>query len=568
MALAAVSLLSVIACSSSDDGDVNTVPSAAQASPAATATAVPTVTSSVIDRVVIGTPPPTREGNNPGKELGPAATVQLRPMFEYLIGYDPNNGDLTPQLATSWSVEPDGMSLRFQLQEGAQFHNNNGEFGAQDVVYSLAQISAEDAEHSHSSRYQRVTPEVVNDHEIIFRLTKPQAELLQSISEQISALEIQSAADFEALGEAPSASTRPLAGTGAYQYVEREQGQSVLFERVPYEHWRYQPDFQELQFRWMNEASTRLAALLTEEIHLAGLPQDQMQQAISDGMAVATGPIAAQHNFMRFKGVYGDEDYARGNYVKQNTPCGFVHCDSPFLDVKVRKALNKAVDRDVINRSFLGNKGQTMVMNHIPPSHAASNPEWERNFPEAYGYDPQAARALLAEAGYGSDNPLEVVVELTTLPWYSASADVGEAVSGFWRDIDNIDISLISPDRAANNAETREFTFKNHMIFRNTSAHPVQSWRVYDSHILRGGNVELPELRPLNVLLQETMDSVRQVQLLRETGDTAYALYTNVFLHWVPAEVIYNPKFVESYGFPGSITDIYTHFDHLKAVKR
>ena len=65
------------------------------------------------------------------------------------------------------------------------------------------------------------------------------------------------------------------AGTGSYEYGGRVQGQSIWFEKAPQPHWRGEnPDFAEVELRWVREDLTRLAALLTGEIHVAALSRE------------------------------------------------------------------------------------------------------------------------------------------------------------------------------------------------------------------------------------------------------------------------------------------------------
>lgn len=532
-------------------------PSAAAPAPTAVAaSSAPTSpgTAPAVTRVIIGNPAPTSEGNNPNIELGPLTTFQIGPTFEYLIGYDPATGDLVPQLAESWSVEPDGISTRFKLRKGVQFHNGWGEFTAADVVFTHGQIVRDDSLHAISRRYKLATIEVVNDYEIVFRLSRANAEALKQISEQVGGLEIESAANFADSG-LPDLTTRPLAGTGAYQFKERIQGQKVVFERVPYTHWRYTPDFPELEYRWMGEASTRLAALLTDEIHLTQLPEDSIPQAEADGMRLISGALAGQRVFLSFEGAYLDSD----------SSCGYVHCDSPFLDRNVRQALNRAINRDELNEAFFGGKGQKMVMNHIPPTASYWNTDWDRDFDANWGFDPAAARALLAASGYNEDNPLEVGVEITTHAQYGQSADVLEIIAGYWSDI-GVKANLLTIDSAANRANTREFKYTNHVGFAATASFDIQGWRVYNSHVVpRGGSLELINTGALIDQLQAEMDPAKQNVLLREIGDLAFGEYMGIYLYWIPAQLVINPNFVESYNFPGSLSAIWTHYELLKA---
>ena len=82
----------------------------------------------------------------------------------------------------------------------------------------------------------------------------------------------------------------------------------------------------------------------------------------------------------------------------------------PFDDVRVRKALQKAVNIDEINKTVFGGKGEVMYLDHFHPTRLGYNPNWEKRFPDAYGYDPEAAKKLLADAGYASGLTLEMII--------------------------------------------------------------------------------------------------------------------------------------------------------------
>ena len=147
----------------------------------------------LVQRLIIANPAPGQESNNPGRDLGPLSTFQVRPMYENLIGFDAETGSLVPQLATSWSVEPDGISIRFLLRKGVPFHSGNGEFTSRDVVYTHAQITQQESTHPHRSRLRLATIEEANDYEVVFRHSRANAEFMRMISEQVGSIQIQSA---------------------------------------------------------------------------------------------------------------------------------------------------------------------------------------------------------------------------------------------------------------------------------------------------------------------------------------------------------------------------------------
>ena len=96
-------------------------------------------------RVVMAVAPP-RDFSNIRRIPGQDSNWYIRPHYEYLVGFDKTTGAYVPQLATEWSLEPDGHSWRFKLREDVQFHNGHGEFTAEDVRFSwLMNILPDDA---------------------------------------------------------------------------------------------------------------------------------------------------------------------------------------------------------------------------------------------------------------------------------------------------------------------------------------------------------------------------------------------------------------------------------------
>ena len=586
----ALALAMLAACGGDDDGDGGTATSSTTTTTSSSTTAATTSTDTgsttampeatavadampmdhgammmpKVERVVIGAQTPSLLSNNIGRGLGPQSQIQLAAMYEYLIGTDAETGALIPQLATGWSVEPNGVDFRIKIREGIPFHNNAGTVSWRDVERTVMELGADDSEHTHARNYRTVTIEPVSELEFIWKLPGPLAEQVRRLSEQVGGMEVMSASDYETNGP-PQMTTAPTAGTGGYEFDSRRQTVGIVFKRVEYDHWRHNPDFAELEIRWMNEESTRLAALLTDEIHVTQLGADSTELASGDGMLVETGTLPGARIFGSFQGGY--LDIGDTNYDAQGTTCQYVHCDSPFLDPLVRKAMNKAVDKDVLNTAFFRDAAQTMFIQAIPVTSAAFNPAWEAAYEAEYGYDPAAARALLAQAGYSPNNPLEINVNMSIVAAYPQAQDVKESMAGMWNDV-GIKTNLETVDSAVQRPRSRALELENWVGLTATASFDVQSWRVHHASISpRGGGFELLEIRDLITELQQTMDTTAQDQLLRQIGDIAHPLHVAVNLFWVPPQIVLNPEFVESWKWPGNVSGLWSHFALIRAAK-
>ena len=267
--------------------DTSTTAAAAPtAEPAMTAEEPAAMMEPVVDRVVTAFEAPSTEGNET-RHIGQTTVWQMKPMYEYLIDSDPITDEMIPGLATEWATEegPEGPQVRFHLREGVQFHDDWGEFTAADVLHTMWNHQREGGLHGELVYFQDVTYETIaeNDYEVVFKLSRPDSNFFAQISRLQGGVEIISKAHHDAEGDpVVIGEDAPIAGTGSYQYLERAQGQNIVFERTP-DHWRFTPDFPELEIKFINEASTRLAALFNDEVHLTNLPEDNLQQAVADG---------------------------------------------------------------------------------------------------------------------------------------------------------------------------------------------------------------------------------------------------------------------------------------------
>jgi ABC-type transport system substrate-binding protein len=515
-----------------------------------------------VNRLVVAMPAPASEGNVPSW-LSTPSIVALKASYEYVATVDTKTGKFAPELATEWKLEPDGKSYRFQLRQGVQFHRGYGEMTSKDLAHTMADVAHTNSLHAYAGDYRTLIEkaEEVGPYELVFRLTRPDAAFISNISHQLSGLEVHSKKEFDEKGS-PNMAEKASAGTGPYEFLERQQGAWVRFKRVDFKHWRVTPDFPELELRWVNEASTRLAALLAGEIQMAPLPIDLQPQAEKQGMKIARGTIPGVRLFLHLRGMYLND--------LKDPSKGYKFPDSPMMDKRVRQALNKAVNRDELNKTLFAGKGETMILNHYEPkTRKGWNPDWEKRFPEMYGYDPAKAKDLLAQAGYGPAKPLNMQMVMVTLAEAPNSQDVQEAIANYWRAI-GIQVQLLTIDRAE---DTRRGNSQEWQAASTIFAAPSDQWTgvwVFNTYFNRPSAqnaVQIPEIDTLFQKTRATLDDTEQERLWRQMGDLIYDSFQHVPLFWLPVEVVYNPAVVASYEFPGSVSGLYTKLETVKAAR-
>ncbi len=549
----AVAMVVLAGCSSDDPTATPTT------APAAAATATPTPSGPKIDRLVFGYNL-VDESNNPLQDQSNIDTqIQLKPMYEYLIGIDEENGQFRPELATEWIPSADGSSMRFILRQGVQFHDGWGEFTSNDVIKSFDLQLQESSVLNNAPALRRTIEsiEAVGDYEVLITFKTSDAEFLLSISEITVAGEIVSAAHADALGVQASLETVPYAGTGPYKFKERALGERLVFERHD-EYWGEPADFKELEWRIIPEASARLAALRTGEVHISPLPEDLLGAATGAGLEVITGNAPGFRVAIGWEGTY--RDLEAGGDAR-------VHPDSVFLDLNVRKALNKAIDRDAINDAFFNGEGELMAVAELHPLRQGWNPAWLERFDDEYGYDPAAAEALLRASGYTESNPLKASILSVPLGQLPQSRDVVDTIWSMWNDLPNVDISLDTGDPATFGARRRSLEMKDSAYIYATSSNTYLAIRVYNSSSPPRLGFESPELDALWGTLRRELNPTTGNELIRQWGDIAFDTHASIPLFWLPSKVVVNPDFVEDYRYPGNISGTYTHFETVTGVR-
>ena len=519
----------------------------------------PAITEPTVGRLRVAFTVPPQETNLPW--IGPRSLLtQLSPMVETLLDIDPDTGEFMPMLATRWEMAPDGKSWTMDLREGVMYHSEFGEFNAQDVAHMRFLMGPQEG-NLNSFRNTWATTvnnvEIVDDHRVVFQLEKPDPGLdfFLSLSGDLVML---SKNQWDQEGQ--DGLEQRLIGTGPYEYLEREVGQSISFSRVPYEHWRVpDADFDELELVWAPESATRLAMLLTQEAHMAELPRDVLAQAVSEGMEISQSGLGAILTWLVMGGQYyttGDEAY---------------DASVPFADPGengrlVRKAMNKAISRDQINEFIFRHGGTPMLVHGYHPTLPGWNPEWEDRWEEEYGYDPEAARDLLEQAGYPDGFTLKMYGS-HTLPGVPELPDIAEAVSIFWTEI-GIDVEIVSLEFSAVRPQYRTKQFQGFTAPFRTVRRPLQEQiRLFN---LPDGVVHHYETDSVVETWNElslTLDPAERDRLIREIGNEKFDNYETIPLLWIFFQVAINPDVIAEYKFPGTAASNFSHLETIKAVR-
>ncbi len=334
--------------------------------------------------------------------------------YEYLAYLDPETGKAVPGLAESWDMNADGTQWIFHLRKGVQFTGGYGEMTAEDVKYSIERLIGEDSRAGPASTMRRTigTVDVIDDYTVQVNLKMPDFALAAGYFGATQQLGIVSRDYIEGLGE--DAATAAPVGTGAYVLESQSTGSEIVMtvrdDMDLANHWRVNPDFETVKFKAVPEESTRVAMLQTEEAGIAPISFDSIPSIREKGIGI----VSAQKTWspvVRLGGlVLNDEN--------RSNP------DAPWADVKVRQAMNYAVDKQTIIDELF--QGEATVA-------ASDTPVTAWDSVEPYPYDPEMARKLLAEAGYGDGFDITLKT-FTTTPGAELPL-MAEAVALYWNDV-------------------------------------------------------------------------------------------------------------------------------------
>lgn len=311
---------------------------------------------------------------DPHKQWNPSSFYVYRNIFDNMLTRNAE-GKIIPQVAISWKYESP-TKVDFKIRTDIKFHDGTP-LTIEDVVFSVKRITDPEFKSPQAGQFNTIIGAEAIGNDTVRLTTKVPYPVLFA---QLVKLSIVPKAYIEKVGN-EGLNKAPM-GSGPYRFVEWKKGIKVsLSANTSY--WQGMPPFPTVEFRAIPEKSTRVANLRTGNSDLAvSFDADIAAQLKNDSkvkiLSAATERVA---------------------YFRVNTLSG------PTQDVRVRKAIAYAIDRDLIVEALKG--GYSQKVNVMVGD---SSFGYDASF-QSYPYDPEKAKALMKESGVGNAE-----VELLTAP--------------------------------------------------------------------------------------------------------------------------------------------------------
>lgn len=343
-----------------------------------------------------------------------------RSIYDYLVEVLPDRS-IAPNLAKSWTISEDGLTYTFTLEDGVKFHDGS-DFSSADVVYTFNRlVTIESPAVNLLGTFEVSAPDAAT---VVFTLPAPNADFLYGVANQL-ALIVKDGAETPnelASGDNPYVNFN---GTGPFTLTEYKDGESATLTKNA-NYWKEgQPLLDSVQFQFINDPVTQVNALKSGEVDfIFKISPDQVSGLETESGISLIQTTTNQHPVIRLRTDQG-----------------------PGQDVKVRQAFKYATDRAELNDLVLEGRGTVGNNDPIGPGYATF---FDANI-QVQEYDPEKAKALLAEAGYpdglnitlqtinvlGYDTLATVLQQQWALAGINAEIQVNE--EGFYYDDSNPD---------------------------------------------------------------------------------------------------------------------------------
>lgn len=297
---------------------------------------------------------------------------------EDLLAEGVDTPPVVPALAESWEISEDKLVYTFKLREGVFFHDGTP-WNAEAAKFNMDRMLDPSFEFHQPQAVNQLSwvwldlesYEVVDAYTIKMTLKQPNSEFLRRLAMGGSGTpRMISPEAIKTYGNA-GIEEHPT-GTGPFKFGERTVGVSTsLIKNAEYWDEKRIPKVDRIILRGVPEVATRELGLMTGEFDMISTPSpDSIEYLEAQGMDIQMAPVAT---------IY---------------PIWLNFNDEPFKDVRVRKAMAMAIDREGMAKFLRRGTAEPAygILNY-------GGPGWDADYRD-FEYDPEAAKALLAEAGY------------------------------------------------------------------------------------------------------------------------------------------------------------------------
>ena len=319
---------------------------------------------------------------------GTTFDASSRHIYNKLVEFERGTTTIAPALAESWSVSDDGLEYTFKIRQGVKFHTTEfftptRDLNADDVVFSFKrQLDKAHGWHEYTagtaweyfngmSMPSLLTDIMkVDDHTVKFVLTRPEAPMIANLGMDFASILSKEYADKLAeSGSKEDLNQKPI-GTGPFKFLNYQKDAVIRYQAHD-TYWAGKATIDDLVFAITPDAAVRHQRLKAGECHFNPYPNPADLEAIKGDDTLKLP----------------EQEGLNVGYLAYNTTV------APFDNVKVRKALNMAINKQAIIDAVFQGSGKA-AKNPIPPTIWSYNDAINDD-----AYDPEASKKLLAEAG-------------------------------------------------------------------------------------------------------------------------------------------------------------------------
>ncbi|MBM2825531.1 MAG: hypothetical protein HW402_1195 [Dehalococcoidales bacterium] len=345
---------------------------------------------------------------DPGLGQGTLLGNQLAPFMDYFFWRDSSTAPLQPNIITKWERAPDALSWTYFVRRGIKFHNGD-DLTAKDVKFSIERYLAKDAAAA-TYRDQVSGVELIDDYTLRV-LCKVPVPLTPPSYNIVGGSSIVMPKDYTEKNGLEYFQRHPI-GSGSFRFVRSVPGDFNQYEALD-QHWKKVPEFKELILMLVPDETTRMAMLKTGAADVTEVGIESAVEAEGAGFKTFAVDTATPHIDLL------------GNYDKRAV-------GKPTADVRVRQALNLAINRDEIGKTFFMGK----FIAAMPPGTGDGQaelidiPYWKGYAAKIYQYDTDKAKSLLKEAGYPDGFSIKLYTCTTSAGAYLPK--MAEIIQGYW----------------------------------------------------------------------------------------------------------------------------------------